>query len=79
MVSSGDDTQKLCRALDDLFLERRRIHASFTVFTKLDLLLLRCGSSIDHGGGKQIMNLLVVDFQVADPEEKFPMRCFADE
>ena len=62
MVTPGDNTEELCRALDNLFLERRCIYSSFAVLSQFDFLLLGSCGGVGSGSGKEVVNLLVVDF-----------------
>jgi hypothetical protein len=78
MVTSGDNTEELCRALDDLFLEGRCIYSSFAVLSQFDFLLRGSRGTVGRSR-KKIVNLLVVDFQIADPQQELPMWGLSDE
>lgn len=79
LISAGNDAQQLGWALNNFLLEWCGIDAAFAILAQLDLVLLVVAT--DSGSGRhaqQVVNLFVVNFQVAHSQQKLTGRSLAN-
>src|SRR4051794_26250278 len=79
MISTCNNSQQLRGTLHYFFFQRTRIDPSFAILPEFDFLLLKCPRTCTcRGSRQQIMDLLIVNFKVADSKKEFSMRSLAD-
>ena len=78
LVAPGNHSQQLSRALHNLFLQRSRVDTSLTILPQFDLVLLCVTTHWVGGHAQQIVDPLIVDFEIADSQKKLARRCLPD-